>query len=139
MNSTVRHISSENAMMEWGRNLANQLPRPLIIYLQGELGMGKTTWVRGLLRGLGHQGTVKSPTFTLVESYYFEAGPVFHFDLYRVSDPEELEYMGLRDFLTENAVSIFEWPEKAKGLLPKPDWRLHIRQNDHGRMVEFAV
>jgi tRNA threonylcarbamoyladenosine biosynthesis protein TsaE len=139
MSRQIHHINSEKAMVEWGQSLVPQLTRPLIIYLQGQLGMGKTTWVRGLLWGLGYQGTVKSPTFTLVESYYFESGPVFHFDLYRVGDPEELECIGLRDFLTENSVCVFEWPEKAKGLLPSPDWRLHLTQTNHGRQVEFCL
>lgn len=95
------------------------------VYLAGELGAGKTTLVRGFLRAAGVNGTVRSPTFTLVEEYRIGAMTVSHYDLYRLSDPEELELLGLRDRLTGDSLCFFEWPERGAGVLPDP--RLAIR------------
>ena len=97
------------------------------IELDGTLGAGKTTWVRHLLRALGVQGTIKSPSYTVVETYDTAAGPVAHFDFYRFQDPHEWEDAGLRDVYGEPGIKVAEWPEKAQGLLPEPDLRLRIR------------
>jgi tRNA threonylcarbamoyladenosine biosynthesis protein TsaE len=113
-------IPSEVAMMEFGARLAGIAESGSILYLQGPLGAGKTTLVRGFLRGLGYPGGVKSPTYTLVESYHLPSQTIHHFDLYRLANPEELEYIGLRDYLTEDAICLIEWPEKARRLLPDP-------------------
>lgn len=104
-----------------GAQLAVALPENCRIDFTGELGAGKTTLVRGLLRALGHAGAVRSPTYTLIEPYQVADRRLYHLDLYRLSDPEELEYIGLRDLLHEPAVLLVEWPERGAGILPEPD------------------
>ena len=119
-------IKNEQAMLDAGEQLASQLTPGMLVFLVGDLGAGKTTLVRGILKGLGHQGSVKSPTYNLVEPYTINKLPVFHFDLYRLMGGEELEYMGMRDYLNEESVCFIEWPEKAEGLLPEPDLIIKI-------------
>src|SRR6056297_3323471 len=95
--------------------------RAVVLHLAGPLGAGKTTLVRGLLRGLGHRGAVRSPTYTLIEPYDELTPRVYHLDLYRLGDPEELDYLGLRDLLTGDTLLLIEWPERGLGVLPTPD------------------
>jgi tRNA threonylcarbamoyladenosine biosynthesis protein TsaE len=114
-------LDSAAATEKLGSRLASVLVPGCVLYLRGDLGAGKTTLARGLLRGLGHRGTVKSPTFTLVEPYQLEEWRLFHWDLYRLADPEELEYLGLRDQLDGEAALLIEWPERGRGELPAAD------------------
>ncbi len=127
------NIKDEEAMLAAGNKLAAQLKPGMVVFLVGNLGAGKTTLVRGILRGLGHSGAVKSPTYNIVEPYSINEQSVFHFDLYRLMDVEELEYMGIRDYLNDDSICFIEWPEKGDGLLPKPDIQIEIKINGSER------
>jgi len=126
-------IKDEQEMLEAGAKLALQLKPGMLVFLQGDLGAGKTTLVRGILRGLGHEGSVKSPTYNIVEPYTINDKAFFHFDLYRLMDVEELEYMGMRDYLNKDSICFIEWPDKGEGFLPKPDLLLDIKINGSQR------
>ena len=130
---------SEDAQETLGERLAAVCEAPCIIFLQGELGAGKTTLVRGFLRGLGHQGIVKSPTYTLIEPYLLPGYSCYHLDLYRVADPGELEYLGLRDFLQADTVLLVEWPERGQGGLPEADLVIDIRYEGDGRTLDLQA
>jgi len=109
------------------------------IHLDGELGAGKTTFARGFLQALGHEERVRSPTYTLVESYQTGRGPVFHFDLYRLKAPEELEVMGFRDYFDGHGICLVEWPQRAASLLGLPDLHVLIQPEGSGRRLEFVA
>lgn len=108
-------------MEAFGAAIAAATTAEITVYLSGELAAGKTTLARGYMRGLGHTGAVKSPTFTLVESYELNGRAVHHFDLYRLEDAEELEYIGLDEYFDAGADCLVEWPERGAGALPSPD------------------
>ena len=132
-----KEIFGEEAMELFGEKLAASLKSGGVVYLDGNLGMGKTTLVRGMLRGLGYSGPVKSPTYTIVEPYELAGIEAFHFDLYRISDAEELEYMGIRDYFKEGALCLIEWAEMGEGVLPKPDLIVHLNLVRHGRSISI--
>ncbi len=122
-------------MRQFGARLARVCPRCCVIYLVGELGVGKSTLARGFIKALGYEGAVKSPTYTLVEPYDIGGRQVYHLDLYRLSDPEELEYLGLRDWLDGDVVLLVEWPQKGCGVLPEADLTICIEYDGEGRSL----
>jgi len=139
-------LADEAATIAIGNNLAKvlqwqhdqqQVQQALVVFLNGDLGAGKTTLTRGFVRGMGHQGNVKSPTYTLVEPYELPPWQVYHFDLYRLSDPEELEYMGIRDYFIDNCCCFIEWPEKGAGLLANADIIINMVYNDEQRIIDL--
>lgn len=132
--------SGESDTEALGARVAGAVPGVRLIYVRGPLGAGKTTFVRGLLRALGYAGAVKSPTFTLVEPYEIGALSLCHFDLYRIADPAELEFLALRDYIGSEAICIVEWPERAGALLPAPDLNVMIRPtNNEGRELQLQA
>ncbi len=129
-------IPDEAAMLAFGAYLAKELPASIkVIHLVGDLGAGKTTLVRGFLTALGYQGIVKSPTYSLVELYQLGERTIYHFDLYRLSDPEELEYIGIRDYMAPHHLSLLEWPDKGGLFTPQADLIVNIKHTHDGRLI----
>jgi len=132
-------LPDEAATLTLGADIARQLRAGMTLYLQGDLGAGKTTLVRGVLRAMDYTGRVKSPTYTLTEIYNLPAFELYHFDLYRMTDPREWMDAGFREVANGHTVSLVEWPEKAAGLLPLPDLRIQFQVLDAGREVEIVA
>ena len=132
-------LDNEEAHVAFGEALGHALQGRGLVYLEGELGAGKTTLTRGVLRAYGYQGAVKSPTYTLVEPYELGCQRIYHLDLYRLSDPEELEFIGGRDVLADDALIFVEWPSRGEGWLPTPDLRLVLEVAAQGRLASLAA
>jgi len=133
MLSLAAHLADEDATLALGAALAKALEPGLVIHLEGDLGAGKTTLVRGVLRGLGWEGPVKSPTYTLLELYEVSRLLLHHFDFYRFQDPQEWIDAGFRETFNGRNVSLIEWPEKAGELLPPPDVAVVLESSGEGR------
>lgn len=144
--SLIKHrviLADEAATITMGQQLAtivkSELKQGLIVYLNGDLGAGKTTLTRGFVQGMGHVGNVKSPTYTLVEPYDLGVWQVYHFDLYRLADPEELEYMGIRDYFNDHSCSFIEWPEQGLGMIPAADVVIDLAYSGEQRSITLQA
>ncbi len=137
----TRILNNEQATEEVGAELAAVMAAQgaMVITLSGDLGAGKTTLVRGLLRALGHVGAVKSPTYTLIEPYDLSAGTVLHLDLYRLAGATDIEGLGLREQLDESTAVLIEWPERAAGGLPEADLHLELTRHPEGRALRASA
>ena len=132
-------LPDTDATEQFGGKLFHCLPTKCVVYLQGDLGAGKTTLVRGYLRAAGYSGTVKSPTYNLVEEYTVSNQKIYHFDLYRLNSPEELEWIGISDYFQQDCVCFIEWPDKGSGFLPKPDKVIYLSTQGTGRLAEIVA
>lgn len=142
IDSKTWFIDNETAMVALGEMLGHALAaqaQALTVFLTGDLGAGKTTLVRGILRAFGHSGAVKSPTYTLVEAYAVNGRNLYHFDLYRLGDPEELEYIGIRDYFNAGDIALVEWPARGRGFLPAADWLIDIKVSGVGREIKLET
>jgi len=132
-------IVSATAMEAFGAAIANSANSNITIYLRGELAAGKTTLARGFLRARGYAGAVKSPTFTLVETYELTGRWIHHFDLYRIADAEELEYIGFDEYFDSGADCLIEWPDQGSGALPPPDLDITLEVSGNARRAQIAA
>lgn len=143
MSTKTYLLPDEKATISVGTALANivkkELKKGIVTYLNGGLGAGKTTLSRGFVQAMGHKGNVKSPTYTLVEPYELGEWQVFHFDLYRLSDPEELEFMGIREYFTANSCCLVEWPKKGEGVLASADFTINLSYVGEQRSIELVA
>lgn len=137
----TEYLADEAATVAAGRRLGASVATDegCVVFLDGILGAGKTTFCRGVLTAFGHTGPVKSPTYTLVEPYEFEGVNVFHFDLYRLGVPEELEFMGIRDYFQANSLCVIEWPGRGEGFLPEADLLVKVTPENGGRRLSISA
>jgi tRNA threonylcarbamoyladenosine biosynthesis protein TsaE len=131
----TRTLENETAVVSLAAEFAAKVTAPLVIYLQGDLGAGKTTFARAYIHALGYKGYVKSPSYGLLETYEAGGQDILHLDLYRIEDPEELEYLALRDLYGESSVLLVEWPDRGKNHLPEPDLLLNFDEKEEVRFV----
>lgn len=139
MHDITFELADEAATLDLGGRLAKKLQPGLTIYLHGDLGAGKTTLVRGMLLALGHEGKVKSPTYTLVEPYVVSGLNLYHFDLYRFIDPEEWDAAGFRDYFNPHSICLVEWPEKAGSMIPSADIDITLMPAAYGRRGQISA
>jgi tRNA threonylcarbamoyladenosine biosynthesis protein TsaE len=139
MENITFNLPDEASLLQLAENIAKICPMPAIIFLYGNLGAGKSTFARGFLRGLGFQKAVKSPTYTIVEPYELSDKVIYHFDLYRIHDPIELEHIGIQDYFSVSAICLIEWPEQGNGLLPEPDLSCYIEPAGAGRRLKMVA
>ena len=132
-------LTDEAATLAAGATLARISSGKGLFTLQGNLGSGKTSFSRGVIQALGHAGAVKSPTYTLVEPYDLPSGRVLHYDLYRLNDPEELHFLGVRDFLDADVLTLVEWPERGQNWLPTPELALSLSVEGAGRRLRWLA
>lgn len=143
METGKRYLPDEQATLTLGAELAGLLAgndgfaKDAVVYLRGELGAGKTTLVRGILRALGFAGPVKSPTYTLLEPY--EDQSIYHFDLYRIGDSQELDFIGFDDHMAARSIKLIEWPERGGHRLPQPDIEVALRTEGQGRSADIHL
>ncbi|HEY5646101.1 MAG TPA: tRNA (adenosine(37)-N6)-threonylcarbamoyltransferase complex ATPase subunit type 1 TsaE [Pseudomonadales bacterium] len=137
--SLTRYLPDEAATLSFGAELLEFLAGAPLVFLYGQLGAGKTTLVRGILRALGHEGSVKSPTYTLLEPYEIGGRTIYHFDLYRIGDSEELDFIGIDELMDADAMKLVEWPERASARLPEPDVVIRLSLEGEGRRVEVSL
>ena len=137
MPALTRNLPEERDTLAFGSAFSGCLQPGMVIYLSGELGAGKTTLARGVLRGLGYDGRVKSPSYALVEPYKFSRLYLYHFDFYRFTSPRELGEAGFREHFNPETVSLVEWPENAAGMLPAADLRITMKVVGSGRQLEI--
>ena len=136
---TIHDAMDESSMLRLGRDACKHIHAGSVVFLNGEPGAGKTTFVRGILGGFGYNGAVTSPTYTLVETYNPGGRKIVHFDLYRINSPVELEMIGIRDMMTETAISLIEWPAHGSGFLPCPDLEISIEYSGKGRSIRIET
>jgi tRNA threonylcarbamoyladenosine biosynthesis protein TsaE len=134
-----KFLADETATLALGTQLAAACGSTAVIFLHGDLGAGKTTLSRGFLRGFGYAGRVKSPTYTLVEPYEVNTQKIFHFDLYRLHDCRELEFMGWQDYFIAGAICLVEWPQNGEELLPHADVSCYIKTSSTGRHIRLEA
>lgn len=132
-------LDREVDTIKLGAEFALNIRAPFIIWLQGDLGAGKTTFTRGLINAFGHHGSVKSPTYNIVESYPFQGFTINHFDLYRFQSPEEWLDAGLDEFITPESINLIEWPQLGEDFIPNPDIILNITSIAHGRQADLLA
>ena len=132
-------FQSEPQLVSFADSLASLISPPLVIWLEGDLGAGKTTFARALIRALGYTGRVKSPTYGLLEQYQLDSLQVLHMDLYRISDPGELEFLGLVDLLDQSTILLIEWPDKGGPWLPEPDFVFSFSYANEGRSLDWLA